>query len=44
LNDYSSVTEVRNGLGRYFSFYNGERLHQSLNYKSPLAVVYGLLG
>ena len=43
LNDYSSVTEVRNGLGRYFSFYNGERLHQSLNYKT-LAVVYGLLG
>jgi putative transposase len=29
LNDYVSVPEVQGGLGRYFRFYNGERLHQS---------------
>ncbi len=42
LNDYASVPEVNCGLGRYFRFYNGERLHQSLNYRTP-AAVYGLL-
>jgi putative transposase len=41
LNDYGSVAEVRSGLRRYFSFYNGERLHQSLTYKTP-AAVHGL--
>lgn len=41
LNDYGSVGEVQRGLGRYFRFYNGERLHQSLNYRTP-ASVYGL--
>jgi len=38
LNDYASVPEVKGGLGRYFRFYNGERLHQSLNYRTPAAV------
>jgi putative transposase len=42
LNDYGSVEEARSGLSRYFRFYNGERLHQSLNYRTP-AVVHGLL-
>jgi putative transposase len=42
LNDYGSVPEVQGGLGRYFRFYNGERLHQSLNYRTP-AAVHGLL-
>ena len=42
LNDYGSVPEVNGGLGRYFRFYNGERLHQSLNYRTP-AAVHGLL-
>ena len=41
LKDYVSVAEVTGGLGQYFRFYNGERLHQSLNYKTP-AAVYGL--
>lgn len=41
LNDYGSVPEVNGGLGRYFRFYNGERLHQSLNYQTP-AAVHGL--
>ncbi len=42
LNDYGSVPEVNGGLGRYFRFYNGERLHQSLDYRTP-AAVHGLL-
>jgi putative transposase len=41
LKEYASVPEVNGGLGQYFQFYNGERLHQSLNYKTP-AAVYGL--
>ena len=42
LNDYASVPEVKGGLRRYFDFYNVERLHQSLNYRTP-AAVHGLL-
>lgn len=35
LHDYESVTELKKGIKRYFQFYNTERLHQSLNYKTP---------
>jgi len=38
LKDYASVTEARAGIGRYFQFYNYERLHQSLQYKTPAAI------
>jgi putative transposase len=40
LKDYASVPEAREGLGRYFDFYNQERLHQSLNYKTPESVYW----
>ena len=40
LKDYGSVPEVRAGLGRYFAFYNQERPHQALAYRTP-AEVYG---
>jgi putative transposase len=36
LNDYTSGHDLRSGLGRYFSFYNRERPHQSLGYKTPV--------
>ncbi len=36
---YETVTELLEGLRRYFAFYNQERLHQSLGYEAP-AVVY----
>ena len=38
LKDYRNVPEAIAGLKRYFEFYNGERLHQSLNYKTPESV------
>ena len=38
LKDYESVTEARTGIERYFRFYNQERLHQSLDYRTPTAI------
>ena len=35
---YEAVPELEWGLGRYFPFYNGERPHQSLGYRTPAAV------
>ena len=40
LKDYQTVAESKLGLGRYFEFYNNERPHQSLDYRTP-AEVYG---
>ncbi len=40
LRGYEEVPELHQGLGRYFGFYNEERLHQSLGYRTP-AAVYG---
>jgi putative transposase len=34
---YETVSELHRGLSRYFSFYNDERLHQSLEYRTPAA-------
>lgn len=35
LHDYRSVIEAKERLGNYLSFYNNERLHQSLKYRTP---------
>ena len=40
---YESVAELRAGLARYFWFYNEERRHQSLGYRTP-AEVYRAVG
>lgn len=40
LRDYTLVPEARTGIGNWFQFYNHERLHQSLGYRTP-AAVYG---
>jgi putative transposase len=32
---YETVAELRQGLERYFRFYNEERYHQSLDYRTP---------
>ena len=36
---YETVPQLQQGLSRYFPYYNEERLHQSLDYRTP-AVVY----
>jgi putative transposase len=38
LRGYETVPQLQGGLGRYFVFYNYERLHQSLDYRTPAAV------
>ena len=38
LPDYQNAPHAISGLGKYFRFYNGERLHQSLDYNTPEAV------
>jgi putative transposase len=41
LRDYGDLAEARTGLGRYFGFYNTERPHQGLAYRTPLEVMKG---
>jgi putative transposase len=38
LSDFESVKDAQIGLKEYFSFYNHERLHQSLEYQTPASV------
>ena len=38
LHEYKRVPELEKGLYEYFSFYNHERLHQSLSYQTPVEV------
>jgi len=37
---YETVPQLQQGLGRYLPYYNEERLHQALDYRTP-AEVYG---
>ena len=41
LHSYESVRDARNGLARYFRLYNTERLHESLEYRTPHEVFFG---
>ena len=41
LRDYQTVWDARHGFARYFAFYNGERLHQALGYRTPAEVYAG---
>ncbi len=38
LKDYATLPELVLGLTQYFAFYNAERIHQSLGYRTPDAV------
>ena len=38
MRDYQTVAEARYYLGRYFEFYNNQRLHQALDYRTPAEV------
>jgi putative transposase len=40
LKDYRDVPEARHGLGHYFPFYNDERIHQALDYRTPREVYF----
>lgn len=40
LKSYESVAEAKHNLAEYFSFYNFERRHQSLNKKTPAEVYF----
>jgi len=41
LKAYDNVFEALREIGRYFTFYNVERLHQSLGYQTPAEVYFG---
>jgi putative transposase len=38
LNDFRTVREAYQGFKEYFEFYNHERPHQSLDYRTPAEV------
>lgn len=40
--DYQTITDVREGLKKFFTFYNRERIHQSLDYQTPWEVYSGI--
>ena len=40
LHEYDSPRAARKGLAGYFEFYNQERLHQSLGYRTPAEVYF----
>ena len=35
IHEYGNFQEAKFGIGKYFNFYNNERRHQSLNYRTP---------
>jgi putative transposase len=41
LQEYETPQAARRGLGEYFPWYNHERMHQSLGYRTPAQVFYG---
>lgn len=41
LKDYEDVPAARHGLSYYFAFYNTERFHQALTYRTPQNVHFG---
>ena len=41
LHDYRTVQEARERLASYFRFYNTERLHETLGYRTPHEVYFG---
>ncbi len=41
LKDYANAPEAIDGLGNYFRFYNTQRHHQALSYRTPEQVFFG---
>ena len=44
LKGYRTIPEAREGLEKYFEFYNNARHHQGLDYKMPADVYFGATG
>jgi len=44
VHEYQTVSDVRAGLREYFGLYNTERIHQSLDYRTPWEVYSGFSG
>ena len=42
LKDYSDMRDVKAGLSSYFKFYNNERIHQALGYRTPREIYYDI--
>lgn len=42
LHDYETVPEARRRLSDYFAFYNEERPHEALGYRTPHEVYFGM--
>ncbi len=40
LHDHTDVPALQAGLTAYFNFYNNDRFHQSLDYRTPAEVHY----
>lgn len=40
LHQYLTVADARRGLKEYFHFYNTERIHESLGYKTPHEIYF----
>ena len=41
LKAYENVSQARQGIAAYFEFYNNQRLHQTLGYRTPRQVLEG---
>ena len=44
LKGYETVAEIRDGVDRYFDFYNQDRFHQALGYATPAQVYRAACG
>ena len=44
LNEYQSVKDLRKAINAYVEFYNHRRWHQSLDYKTPVAIYFSAVG
>lgn len=42
LNPYETIQEARRSIEKWINFYNNERPHQSLNYRTPAEVHFGI--